>query len=96
MQIQVSGKSYIIKVKKWQWLGDRGFNKVNPFAKFDDDAYLKGRVGFWGALSATLYIDNVIVYGKKGQTDTIPFAVQVELKLPVVWGQLKSNHQSER
>jgi hypothetical protein len=38
----------------------------------------------------------LIVYGKKGQTDTIPFAVQVELKLPVVWGQLKSNHQSER
>ena len=57
---------------------------------------LKGRVGFWGALSATLYIDNVIVYGKNGQTDTIPFAVQVELKLPVVWGQLKSNLQSER
>ena len=69
---------------------------MNPFAKFDDDAYLKGRVVFWGALGTTFYIDNVIVYGKKSQTDTIPFAVQVELKLPAAWGQLKSDHQSER
>ena len=62
----------------------RALTKVNPSAKFDEDAYLKGRVGCWGALGAILYIDNVIAYGQKGQTDTIPFAVQIELKLPVV------------
>ena len=91
MQIQVVDKSHTVKVKKRQWIGDRNFDRIKPFVNFEDDAYLKGRVGFWGALGAILYVDNVIVYGEKGQTDKIPFAIESQSKLPIIWGQLKLN-----
>jgi len=90
MQIHVQGAKHTIKIKKPRWRGDYDFGRVDPFLEFSNDAYPKGRVGFWGASGAHLYVDNVIVYGPKGKTEDIPFTVQSKGKLTAVWGYVKN------
>ena len=87
MQVHVDGRKHTVKVKKRD---GKSFDKVDPFAEFDDDNFPKGFVGFWGCVGATLYIDNVVVYGRKGPTEVIPFSAQPQGKLATRWAAIKA------